>query len=69
MKMGKLARAAWAAAACLIALGGARAYAAEAIPGATDRVLALVNQARAQAGLAPLTRDPQLERTAQRFSD
>ena len=68
MKMGKLARAAWAAAVCLIALGGARAH-AEVIPGAADRVLVLVNEARAQAGLAPLTRDPQLDSSAQGFSD
>jgi hypothetical protein len=68
MKMGKLARAAWAAAACLIALGGARAH-ADTISGAADQVLTLVNQARAQAGLAPLTLDPQLTQSAQSFSE
>jgi cysteine-rich secretory family protein/IPT/TIG domain-containing protein len=68
MKMGKLARAAWAAAACLMACGGARAP-ADTLPGATDRVLTLVNQARGQAGLAPLTLDPQLTQSAQSFSE
>ena len=66
--MGKLPRAAWAAAACLMVLGGARAYAAT-IPGAAEQVLALVNQARAQAGLASLTMDPQLNQSAQSYSD
>ena len=49
-------------------LGGARAYAAT-IPGAAEQVLALVNQARAQAGLASLTMDPQLNQSAQSYSD
>src|SRR3954454_21060303 len=68
MRIAKLARAAWTAAACFVILGGARAYAA-VIPGGAERVLVLVNQQRASAGLAPLTMDPQLNASAQAYSE
>ena len=68
MKKGKWARAAWAAAACLYVFGSAGAIASP-IPGAADRVLVLVNQERARAGLAPLTMDPQLNSAAQNFAE
>src|ERR1051326_8841401 len=64
----KLARAAWTAAACLVVLGASGARAA-VIPGAADRILVLVNQERAKAGLAPLTMDPQLNSAAQNYAD
>jgi hypothetical protein len=68
MNRGNLVRAALAAAACFVVLGGARAH-AEAIPGAAERVLTLVNQERTRAGVAPLSMDPQLTAAAQKFSE
>lgn len=68
MTQGKLARRACVVVACWAVLGAARAHAA-AVAGAADRVLTLVNQERARAGLAPLTIDPQLTTSAQTFSE
>jgi uncharacterized protein YkwD len=42
-----------------------RVFQNASLMGWADRVLALINQARSQEGLAPLTRDPHLERLAQ----
>jgi hypothetical protein len=69
MKVALLTRAALAAAAaCFVVLGAAPAPAAP-IPGAADQVLALVNQERSRAGLAPVSMDAQLNSCAQSFAE